>query len=1222
MRHLAPIQIPEIQRQVPELPNQLNPAKANPAFANQVSVGFLSRAATLHAWVTAAIVFLGIGLCYAAGAELAWGIFGASTIGLAFFPPAGLTLASMVLLPRRFWPVVIAAIFVAEIAVDLRHGLTLATAMGWALANSVEPLVGASLLRRFQRSPLAMSHRRGMFRFLLAGVIGGPLAGSVVVGAMRAANSNSSWLFGAVHFWAGDGLGVLAIAAPILVCWEIRPWRANRLLLEAVAAELGVLIVSVLAFWVWSAPPTFLVLPVLVVVGIRYATPGVTVASAVMGVVANISAARGHGPFLQYDTSPQNQLTFVQLFIASVTITSWYLAIETADRASSSAAQKLDQAARERAEATKAIGDLSENLLSPVDLREIAAVMRAQVGARFDLSLCSITLVNQKTGKFEPMNTGIPSRVVEAISQWTVHTDLPGPIAVATGQAVWVDSQTDLLDRFPALSDLVRLENLHTLGALPLQGSDRLLGYLGVARNEDRPFTSVEQADLLAVALVTSQAVQRAEIYETERQTRRDLEIAKAKVDGLLLQSTIEGKRLRESENRFRAMSDGSPLLIWVTNADGAFEWANVAFCECLALTVEQLVRGEFQNLFHPDDLGPFRELYQAALTTRDPYTGEWRVWATGQWRRFKMWAKPRFDPAGVFCGYIGNSIDVTDQRLGEERLRSVATLQQLGLRLADAFAEATDNLEIQTAATVTLNKYFEASRVRWVELDANDELALAAITARENPQTSIDPFLACNLPLVDEHDSGVVQILRKGRIFSVTDVPSDDRLTSRSKAIAGELGVVAYVIQPIRINQYVTAVLVVEHTHPHQWTDLELVAIKEAAKRTGSALEAQGLAIMTANLRQAEREAVFALQHALLPNSIRWNPCAVVYALYQAASNLIEVGGDWYDTFAWPTGQLGLMVGDVVGHNIASAAEMGRLRAAASALAGESLPNPAVILEALNRFARGPDGTNFATAACVIIDPSIGRLSYASAGHPPAIVVASNGTVTRLSHPQSAPLGVALSLSSGAEAFVDLEPGSLVVLYSDGLIERRGEPLDVSITRLENLLAANRHMPISVLTDFVVASLTANAPPTDDIVIACFRYTPAVRQLDLHFDACADQLAGMRKAVRIWLDTGEIASEIHDDVLLVVDEACANSIDHAYRNRPIGAIHVEIFDHTHHLVVRVTDQGTWRPTLEQNENRGRGKMIMQALTDRFEIQHDKNGTVMSCTITLNSWPR
>ena len=386
-----------------------------------------------------------VGLCYAAGAELAWGIFGAGTIGLAFFPPAGVTLAAMVLVPRRSWPVVVAAIVLAEITVDLRHGLSFVTAMGWALANSVEPLVGASLFRSLQRSPKPMSHRLGLLRFLLAGVIGGPLVASVIAGTVKSATSNTSWFSAALHFWVGDGLGVLAIAAPILACWERRPWKINRDLFEAVGFQILVLSVSVLAFWVWEAPPTFLVLPVLVVGAVRYATPGVAVASAVMAVVANTATAAGRGPFLQFDTTPQNQLAFVQLFMASVMVTVWYLAIETADRATASAAQTYERAARERAEATRAIGDLSENLLSPVSVSDIAAVVHAQLCPRFDLSLCVITLLNRETGRFDPQNTGLSRQVFQSITNWTPQAVLPGPMAVATGQPVWAGSQGDLL---------------------------------------------------------------------------------------------------------------------------------------------------------------------------------------------------------------------------------------------------------------------------------------------------------------------------------------------------------------------------------------------------------------------------------------------------------------------------------------------------------------------------------------------------------------------------------------------------------------------------------------------------------------------------------------------------------------------------------------------------------------------------------------------------------
>ena len=1174
-------------------------------------------------WVTTALVFGAVGLCYAAGAELAWGIFGAGTIGLVFFPPAGVTLAAMVLLPRRSWPVVVAAIVVAEITVDLRHGLSFGTAMGWALANSVEPLVGASLFRSLQRSPKPMSHRLGLLRFLLTGVIGGPLVASVIAGTVRAGTSNTSWFSAALHFWVGDGLGVLAIAAPILACWETRPWTVNRKLFEAAGFQVLVLSVSVLAFWVWEAPPTFLVLPVLVVGAIRYATPGVTVASAVMAVVANTATAAGRGPFLQFDTSPQNQLAFVQLFMASVMVTVWYLAVETADRATASAAQTYERAARERAEATRAIGDLSENLLSPVSVSDIAAVVRSQLCPRFDLSLCVITLLNRETGRFEPQNTGLPNQVFQSITNWTPQAVLPGPMAVATGQPVWAGSQADLLKRFPDLSDLAAIENLHALGALPLRGSDLLLGYLGVARSEDRPFSSAEQDDLLATALVVSQAVQRAEIYEAERKTHLALEVAKHSVDTLLVQSVIEAERLRESENRFRAMADGSAVLIWIVDDAGRFEWANTTVCEFFRLSIEQLKRQGFAHLFHPEDASAFGTVFQASLAARESFKGEWRVRAGGQWRWVEMWGTPRLDH-GVFRGYIGNSVDMTDRHHGEEILRSIAALQQLRLRLTDVFAGIGHNPDVQEAAAIELRAHLGALQVQWFELDSNQNFALTAPSALAGPATQDEPGKvhatthSLRIPLVDEHDTIVVEALQKGQAFSVTNVMIDDRLTDRSKSVARELSIGAYVIEPVLVNGLITAVLIVEHDHPKDWTDLELLAIEETAKGTQVALDAQRHVLTAARLRRVEHEAVLTLQHALLPDTIRWDPSVVVHARYHAASNGLEVGGDWYDTFTWPTGHLGLMVGDVVGHNVTSAAAMGRLRAAASALAGAVAPSPALILDALDRFARGPDGTDYATAVCVIIDPNTGRLTYSSAGHPPVVVVSPDGTTASLCHAQSAPLGVAFNRSRG-ETSIDLEPGALVVLYSDGLIERRGEPLDVGITRLEYNLVCNRDLPVGELADLIVANLTANTQPVDDIVIACFRYTPVVAQLNLQFDARAEELAGMRDAIRIWLGSRQVGLDGRDAVLLVVGEACANTIDHAYRHESIGTISIELTDHSQHIAVRVVDQGSWRPPGKHNVDRGRGTMIMQALTDCFDLKHDAHGTILSCTIKLSA---
>ena len=156
-------------------------------------------------------------------------------------------------------------------------------------------------------------------------------------------------------------------------------------------------------------------------------------------------------------------------------------------------------------------------------------------------------------------------------------------------------------------------------------------------------------------------------------------------------------------------------------------------------------------------------------------------------------------------------------------------------------------------------------------------------------------------------------------------------------------------------------------------------------------------------------------------------------------------------------------------------------------------------------------------------------------------------------------------------------------------------------------------------LADLIVANLTANTQPVDDIVIACFRYTPVVAKLNLQLDARAEELAGMRDAIRIWLGSRQVGLVGSDDVLLVVGEACANTIDHAYRHESIGTISIELTDHLQHIGVRVVDQGSWRPPGKHNKDRGRGTMIMQALTDCFDVKHDAYGTIVNCTIKLNA---
>lgn len=240
----------------------------------------------------------------------------------------------------------------------------------------------------------------------------------------------------------------------------------------------------------------------------------------------------------------------------------------------------------------------------------------------------------------------------------------------------------------------------------------------------------------------------------------------------------------------------------------------------------------------------------------------------------------------------------------------------------------------------------------------------------------------------------------------------------------------------------------------------------------------------------QHERRVALTLQEALLPNSLRTHPSIDLEVRYHAADVLTNVGGDWYDTFVWPDGSFGLVVGDVVGHSIESAATMGRLRAAAAALATQLPPEPGLFLEALDAFARGPDGTDFATAMCLIIDPDRATLTYSLAGHPPPFVIGPNRQTALLDGATSVPLCFG-PLDRRPSASVGLEPGTLVVGYTDGLVERRNEPITDGIARVLERVSRLADQPTAVIADDLVTSVGDNDLVADDVVIACLRYAP-----------------------------------------------------------------------------------------------------------------------------------
>ena len=214
---------------------------------------------------------------------------------------------------------------------------------------------------------------------------------------------------------------------------------------------------------------------------------------------------------------------------------------------------------------------------------------------------------------------------------------------------------------------------------------------------------------------------------------------------------------------------------------------------------------------------------------------------------------------------------------------------------------------------------------------------------------------------------------------------------------------------------------------------------LADLAARAATALE-------NARLYDHERSVAHALQHSLLASDLPEDPRLVLAPRYRPGVASLEVGGDWYDAFELAPGRVGICVGDVVARGLEAATTMGQLRSALRALAAAEL-GPAGVLERLDAFAEQVPRGRMATVAYAELDLDDGELRYACAGHPPPVLVDPEGNARLLDGGRSAPLAAATA--RGRRRRVGLRPGTRLVFYTDGLIDRRGRSLERGLPRL-----------------------------------------------------------------------------------------------------------------------------------------------------------------------------
>ncbi|GAA5080747.1 serine phosphatase RsbU (regulator of sigma subunit)/anti-sigma regulatory factor (Ser/Thr protein kinase) [Thermocatellispora tengchongensis] len=440
---------------------------------------------------------------------------------------------------------------------------------------------------------------------------------------------------------------------------------------------------------------------------------------------------------------------------------------------------------------------------------------------------------------------------------------------------------------------------------------------------------------------------------------------------------------------------------------------------------------------------------------------------------------------------------------------------------------------------------------------------------------------------------------------------PRMDAMTARELAILAKRDVVgalledsSFLVVPLQARGRVLGFAVFTRSpdsSPFHEKDVQLA--EELAARTALCLD-------NARLYDRERRTALTLQSSLLPTDLPAPPGLEIASRYLPASDLTGVGGDWYDVIPLPGHRTALVVGDVMGHGTRAAATMGQLRTAARTLASLDLP-PSEVLFRLNRMTQDLDATQIATCVYATYDPITHSCAIARAGHVPPVLLRPDGSTELIELPPGLPLGI------GGDPFemrqLTLPPGSVLTLYTDGLVESRDRDLDSGIRDLRRLLEYS-HQDLEDLCDATIATQRPG-DERDDIALLLAR----VRDLSpseyvtwtLPFEAqsAAEARRLVRATLRAW---GQ--SAILDVTELMVSELVANAVNHG-----TGPIELSLLRGAT-LLCEVADRSPQRPVRwepEADDEAGRGLNLVNRFSYRWGTRPTATGKIVWCEVRL-----
>jgi serine phosphatase RsbU (regulator of sigma subunit) len=545
---------------------------------------------------------------------------------------------------------------------------------------------------------------------------------------------------------------------------------------------------------------------------------------------------------------------------------------------------------------------------------------------------------------------------------------------------------------------------------------------------------------------------------------------------------------------------EGMARPLFVLDDDWRFSYMNPAGAALLGEQVDDVVGRVIWEKYPQAVDSPFEENYR-------------RVVATGRPASFEAWFEPlriwfQVDAFRTGAGLVVTYDDVTERRRTEEERAAAIAAREVAVEAAErAAAEAEESGrhlmllgDINLAMTSTMDTDEAVQRFADLVVPLLADWCVVTVidpdgTRRDVGRAHKDPTLVeamhryADLRVQTNNVTAPVpRMLRDPRPVVFPELTEEIVLSmvpdeKAREALAPLRPAAAAGFPLIARGEVIGGFTLINEPERGAHTQLELRTAEIASRRAALALDNARLA--AANHQVAERLQLSLLSPPVQPDHLE------LAVRYRPATQGVSIGGDWYDAFLQPDGDTVLVIGDVMGHDIEAAAAMGQVKTLVRGIAYDRLEEPAGVLRRVDHALVGLAVPTLATALVCRVEQDdadrasgLRRLRWSSAGHPDPMLLGADGSVVDLTAPVGPPLGIGW-LGARVDGQVPMPEGSTLLLFTDGLFERRGVPLDEGRAQVREIVERNADLPLTLLCDRLLEELLGDGVEDDVAVLA-----------------------------------------------------------------------------------------------------------------------------------------